>query len=139
MWDLCGSGTLDVHGAGPTVQSARMYETCTVEAAKAVQATLKLRGDEPEPEPETEPETEPEPTPPQGVPPTASSGVEGWTEQQVAAWLRDALKLGAVADAALEEGVDGATAVEMDKEGWKELGASAVKAARIVAQLKKLV
>ena len=44
-----------------------------------------------------------------------------------------------MADAALEEGVDGATAVEMDKEGWKELGASAVKAAKIVAQLKKLV
>jgi hypothetical protein len=137
MWDLCGPGTLDVHGAGPTVQSAQMYETCTVEAAKAVQATLKLRGDEPEPEPEPEPVP---PVPPEGVPPTALSGVEGWTEQQVAAWLRDVMQLGDVADAALAEGgVDGTFALMMDKDDWKEFGARGVKALKIVSQLKKLV
>ena len=133
MWDLCGQGTLDVHGAGPTVQSAQMYETCTVEAAKAVQATLKLRDDEPETEPETEP------VPPEGVPPTASSGVEGWTEHQVAGWLRDVLKFEDVAQVATEQGVDGATATEMDKDDWKELGVTGFKAAKVVAQLKKLV
>jgi uncharacterized phosphosugar-binding protein len=49
------------------------------------------------------------------------------------------MNLGAVADAVLAEGgVDGAAALEMDKDGWKELGASAVKAAKIISQLKKL-
>ena len=34
--------------------------------------------------------------------------------------------------------VDGSTAIEMDKDDWKELGASGIKAAKIVGQLKKL-
>ena len=113
-----------------------MYETCTVEAAKAVQATLKLRGDEPEPEPEPEPVP---PVPPEGVPPTAASGIHDWTEHQVAAWLRDVIELGDVAEVVVEERVDGATALVMDKDDWKELGASGVKASRIIAQLGKLV
>ena len=120
-----------------------MFEACTVEAAKAVQATLRLRDDEPEPEPENEPEPEHEaqpPGPPEGVPPTAAAGVHGWSEQQVAAWLRDVMQLADVADAALAEGgVDGAAALMMVREDWKELGASGVKAPRIVAQLGKLV
>ena len=119
-----------------------MFEACTVEAAKAVQATLRLRDDEPEPEPENEPEPEHEaqpPGPPEGVPPTAAAGVHGWSEQQVAAWLRDVMQLADVADAAVEEKVDGATALVMVREDWKELGASGVKASRIVAQLGKLV
>jgi hypothetical protein len=40
-----------------------MFEACTAEAAKAIQATLKVRGEEEgatEPEPEPEPEREPE-------------------------------------------------------------------------------
>ena len=44
----------------------------------------------------------------------------------------------AVADAAAEEEVDGATALVMGKEEWKELGVSGIKAAKIVAQLTKL-
>jgi hypothetical protein len=35
--------------------------------------------------------------------------------------------------------VDGATATEMDKDDWKELGVTGFKAAKVVAQLKKLV
>ena len=58
MWDLRGQGALDVHGAALTARPAQMFEACTVEAAKAVQATLRLRDDEPEPEPENEPEPE---------------------------------------------------------------------------------
>ena len=69
----------------------------------------------------------------------ASSGVEGWTEQQIASWLRDELKFDAVADAVLAESVDGAMAIEMIREDWVELGASGLKAAKIVSQLKKLV
>ena len=44
-----------------------------------------------------------------------------------------------MADKAAEEGVDGATALVMDKDDWKELGASGVKASKIIAQLGKLV
>ena len=53
--------------------------------------------------------------------------------------LRDALKFEDVAQVATEQGVDGATATEMDKDDWKELGVSGFKAAKVVAQLKKLV
>ena len=76
---------------------------------------------------------------PEGVPPlVVGSGAGAWSETQLVAWLRD-MKLDAVADAAAaEEGVDGAMALEMDKEAWKELGASALKAAKIVSSLKKL-
>ena len=34
--------------------------------------------------------------------------------------------------------IDCATAVEMDKEDWKELGATGVQSAKIVGVLKKL-
>jgi hypothetical protein len=34
--------------------------------------------------------------------------------------------------------IDGATAVEMDKDDWKELGATGVQAARMVGAVKKL-
>eukprot|EP01043_Picozoa_sp_COSAG02_P051100 COSAG02_NODE_5337_length_4424_cov_4.315376_5_plen_50_part_00 len=47
------------------------------------------------------------------------------------------MNLRAISAAAKEEEVDGATAVEMDNDAWKELGASALKAAKIVASLKK--
>ena len=73
------------------------------------------------------------------MPPTVSPGVQDWSDQQVAAWLRDVLKFEALADAALAEGLDGAMAAEMDKDDWKELGTSGLKAAKIVSQLKRLV
>lgn len=79
------------------------------------------------------------PGPPEGVPPAQSSGVNTWSKEQLVAWLRDVQKLGDVADKAAEEGVDGATALVMDKDDWKELGASGVKASKIIAQLGKLV
>ena len=63
----------------------------------------------------------------------------GWSEAQLAAWLRDEMRLGAVADAAEAEQVDGKTALEIEKDDWKELGASGVRAAKIVANLKSLV
>ena len=57
----------------------------------------------------------------------------------VAAWLRDKMKMSHVADAAISEEVDGVTAKEMDKPEWKELGASGVQAAKIVGRLKLLM
>ena len=43
------------------------------------------------------------------------------------------------AHAAKGQGVDGATAMEMDKADWMELGASRVQAAKIVANFKQQV
>ena len=74
------------------------------------------------------------------MPPTVSSGVQDWSDQQVAGWLRDVMKLGNVADAVVAEGgVDGAAALMMIRDDWMELGASGLKASKIMSQLKKLV
>jgi hypothetical protein len=84
--------------------------------------------------------SEPEPEPallPEGVP-SASSSLQDWNEEQFAAWLRDDMKLGDVADAAADEGVDGLTALEMEKDDWKLLGANGVKAAKIVAHIRTM-
>jgi hypothetical protein len=48
------------------------------------------------------------------------------------------MKLEDIAKAATEEEVDGATALEMLRDDWMELGAPGLKAAKVVAQLKKL-
>jgi hypothetical protein len=48
------------------------------------------------------------------------------------------MKMPAVGAAAEAEDVDGATAAEMDKADWAELGASGIKAAKIVGALKKM-
>ena len=61
-----------------------------------------------------------------------------WTVSQLTVWVHEEMGLPAVADAAAEEEVDGATAMEMDKEDWKELGSTGVQAAKLVATLKKL-
>ena len=70
--------------------------------------------------------------------PTAAAA-QDWNAEQFAAWLRDDLKFEALAGVTLAEGVDGAMASEMDKDDWKELGISGLKAAKIMSQLKKLV
>ena len=49
------------------------------------------------------------------------------------------MKFEALAGVTLAEGVDGAMASEMDKDDWKELGISGLKAAKIMSQLKRLV
>lgn len=61
-----------------------------------------------------------------------------WTVSQLTVWVHEEMGLPVVADAAAEEKVDGATAMEMDKEDWKELGSTGVQAAKLVATLKKL-
>ena len=73
-----------------------MFEACTVEAAKAVHETLKVRAEEQQPQqqPAAEPEPEPEPdmvqagselSPPEGVPPVPSVP----QNQTVVQWLED--------------------------------------------------
>ena len=60
-----------------------------------------------------------------------------WTAAQVEAWLTTEMGLPTVA-AAADGDVDGGTAIEMGKDDWKELGASGVKAAKLVSEIKKL-
>jgi hypothetical protein len=99
MWDLCNAQqvTVDVHGAAAAAAAAaasagsaeaEMFEACTVEAAKAVHETLKVRAEEQEEQFNTEPEPEPElaragaaTPPPEGVPPPAAQ------TQTIAQWL----------------------------------------------------
>jgi len=56
----------------------------------------------------------------------------------VRAWLASELRLEEVAVGAQAAEIDGATALEMDKEDWKELGATGIQSAKIVGALKKL-
>jgi hypothetical protein len=145
-WALCGKGKPDSHGVEmavasgslPAVHQAEMFEACTVKAAKAVQETLKLREEEAVRAPELHPVVPMEAAPPEGVPPTSRSDVQCWDQEQLAEWLRDVMKLEDIAKAATEEEVDGATALEMLRDDWMELGAPGLKAAKVVAQLKKL-
>ena len=86
------------------------------------------------------PEPEPEPEPaaaPNGAAP-AQQQLQDWSVAQIVSWVAETMKLPAVAEAAAQEEVDGATAIEMGKEEWKELGSSGVKAAKLVGALKKL-
>merc|ERR1712159_583855 len=122
-----------------------MFEQCSLQVAKATMETLARRPEAVEGSATTNQElatTTPEsgqpgmpaasPGPVEGVPPTQSCGVNSWSEEQLVTWLRDVMKLDSVAQAVINErGVDGATALELDSNGWKELGASAVKAAKI--------
>ena len=43
-----------------------------------------------------------------------------------------------VADAASAEEIDGATALQLDKGDWKELGCAGLKAAKVMGALVKL-
>ena len=70
--------------------------------------------------------------------PSISSSIADWSVFQLANWLEVKFKLEEVAKSAMEEEVTGADAVEFDKDAWKELGASAVKAGKIVSAIKKL-
>ena len=119
-----------------------MFEQCTLQVVKATTETQARRPEVLEGSDTTSQESTagiPEGTPPSPTLTVTSSGVQDWSDQQVAAWLRDVLKFDDVADAVLAEGVDGAMVLEMDKDEWKELGTSGLKAAKIVSQVKKLV
>ena len=65
--------------------------------------------------------------------------ISDWSVDQLANWLEEKFKLEEVAKSAREEEVTGSDAAEFDKDAWKELGASAVKAGKIVAAIKKML
>eukprot|EP01051_Picozoa_sp_SAG22_P003682 SAG22_NODE_182_length_16036_cov_13.692226_5_plen_1698_part_00 len=61
-----------------------------------------------------------------------------WSAADIEEWIANTLSLPEVA-ATLAGEVDGGTAIEMIREDWKELGATGVKASKIVSQIKKLL
>jgi len=65
-------------------------------------------------------------------------GVAAWTVEQVATWLRDSFKLENVAANAEAEEITGKLAVVMDKDDWKELGCSGLKATKVMTALTDL-
>lgn len=70
--------------------------------------------------------------------PTVTRGhISEWTVADVHDWLSE-LKLEAVAGEAERDRVDGRAAQGMDKQDWRDLGASGLKAARIVGAIKAL-
>ena len=63
--------------------------------------------------------------------------IREWTTAEIVAWLRDVLSLPVVADGALREAVDGSMAVEMLRSDWMELGATGLKAAKIITEVRR--
>jgi hypothetical protein len=63
--------------------------------------------------------------------------IRDWSNAELVDWLRDVLGLAAVADGALREGIDGAMAAEMLRSDWIELGASGLKAAKIITEVRR--
>lgn len=75
---------------------------------------------------------------PAGAATIADAHVSEWSVLDVKGWLSDALKLPAVGVEAERDSVDGRAAQAMDKQDWRELGASGLKAAKIVGAMKSL-
>jgi hypothetical protein len=63
--------------------------------------------------------------------------IRDWSNAELVDWLRDVLGLAAVADGALREGIDGAMAAEMLRSDWIELGASGLKVAKIITEVRR--
>ena len=56
----------------------------------------------------------------------------------LASWATDALQLPQISEVITEAGIDGATALEMERDDWKELGATGLQCAKVLGGLKKL-
>jgi hypothetical protein len=120
-----------------------LKEAAVKRAARVARLTGELAA---KPEPELEPEPEPEPVlhqwtdaGQQSMPdrPGSSTHVSEWSEAELAGWLRDEMGLPEVAEEALREEVDGGTAMEMDIDDWRELGAGADAIPEIVEALSQ--
>ena len=64
--------------------------------------------------------------------------VQAWSVADIHSWLRDVMQVPDVADSASAEEIDGATALQLDKGDWKELGCAGLKAAKVMGALAKL-
>ena len=63
--------------------------------------------------------------------------IREWSSVELAGWLRGVLGFETVAEVALREEIDGAMAVEMIRADWMELGASGLKAAKIITEVRR--
>jgi hypothetical protein len=63
--------------------------------------------------------------------------IREWSSVELAEWLRGVLGFEAIAAVALRERIDGAMAIEMIRSDWIELGASGLKAAKIVTEVRR--
>ena len=106
-------------------------------------ADAVVADDAPEPSPqpaESEDVAAPDAVPDKSPEPTTgdAAGVQAWSPADVHSWLRDVMQIPDVADAASAEEIDGATALQLDKGDWKELGCAGLKAAKVMGALAKL-
>ena len=63
--------------------------------------------------------------------------VSEWDVGALSLWLRHEMHCEDVAQQTVSNDVNGATALEMEKAEWQELGASGLQAAKVVGALKK--
>ena len=66
-----------------------------------------------------------------------ASDVLSWSVEEAQAWLGEMDVSEQVRARALEEDVDGALLLEMDKADWVELGLTGLKATRVISRAKK--
>jgi hypothetical protein len=64
--------------------------------------------------------------------------VDEWTVDELTLYIGKELRMEQLAGAVKSEGVDGGMAVEMIRPDWQELGASGVKASRVISALRRL-
>ena len=62
-----------------------------------------------------------------------------WDKATLSAWLTASGLPAALGAMSVEAGVDGGTAIEMEKADWKELGMTGLQASKIVSAVKKLL
>jgi hypothetical protein len=65
-----------------------------------------------------------------------ASSARDWSVSEVSQWLVGEMKLGEISAVAAQEQIDGSIAAEMGADAWRELGATAIQAARLVAAFK---
>ena len=104
----------------------RAFQGGQATAAEAVPRSEAAEAVPPEPGPETAPEEM-----------EVARPVSEWGVGALSSWLRDEMHLEDVAQQAVSNDVNGATALEMEKAEWQELGASGLQAAKVVGALKK--
>ena len=137
----------DTDGGGETL----FVEFCAWCAQREAEA---VGYETPTPRPHWELEPEPEPEPELGAPGQSLNeagsefaiaaaeserlrGVRAWGVEALSAWVTTVLDLGSIGGAIAQAEVDGATALEMLREDWVELGATGLQAAKVIGGLKR--
>ena len=67
----------------------------------------------------------------------AASSTSNWSVTQLSQWLANEMQLGELSAAAAQEQIDGSIAAEMSADAWREVGATALQAAKIAAAFKR--